>query len=289
MTKTIITLDSSQIATHMTCNMKWWLAYHENLRLAVEDTEAMDMGSCVHKLLELFYAAIANGETRKQAAERAVTEFRESNYCEKTYNFPKAIEDFIITRFGQYYLWYEGKDFEPIRIKDFTSVELGFSKVLYENDYVMYVYEGRIDIISRHEPERMIWWDHKSQDRASTLYPLKPQFLTYAVATELEYGGVNYFGLQKEMNQNTFRRQLISIPQWMRERWKQQMLRVFQTVHAHIKSGVEYVPMNLNSCAGAFDSNPCQFTYLCETQSKEMREQLKQFKYKKVQPWRPWE
>lgn len=289
--KLIITLDASQIHEFMTCEQRWHYGYVENLRLADMQTEAMDKGTLVHKLLETYYfykAEDCDGLTQMQLGEKTVEAFKVNNYTGRA-GFPKDTENFLINRFIAYLMYYSGnRDLEPITNNGVPGVELGFSKILFEDENVVYIVEGKIDLIHV-VGENLAWTDHKSQDRLNNLYNFKPQFLTYAWATGYDYGGINYFGMQKEVKDYTFRRTFVHYPRWMRERWEGKMLKVFRQVE-HMKRdptccGIE---MNLNSCAGAFESHPCPFTQLCETENDEMRENIKAFKYKKVEKWSPW-
>src|SRR6267143_4227287 len=55
MNKFNLILDASQIYEYQTCPLKWYYNYKENLRLGISDTTAMDKGTLIHNLLELYY------------------------------------------------------------------------------------------------------------------------------------------------------------------------------------------------------------------------------------------
>ena len=62
------------------------------------------------------------------------------------------------------------------------------------------------------------------------------------------------------------------------------MLEVFYEV-----SGEKRFKRNRGACAGSFDSNPCQFTKICETEDKEMQNNIIANNYVKAEKvWRPW-
>lgn len=294
--KFTLALDASQFKQYMTCSQSWYYSYQENLRLQTTDTEAMDKGTLVHNLMDIYYNLIAQSPNcnKNDAAEGAIEFFKKSKVVESM-GFPQDTEKFIVARFAQYLFFYGNNDFTPILAGGVPSVELGFSKILYENDDVCFIVEGRIDLIAR-LGDQLVFIDHKTESQAGDLYSYKPQFRTYAWATGLKYGGVNYFGMQKEVGAKTFRRQIIEFPEHIVEEWRLKMLSIFWEISISFQDkdlcdtkNIEYkYRRNLASCAGPYEKHPCQFTHLCETKDNEMRENIKQFKYKVSEPWQPW-
>lgn len=298
MTKFTLTLDASQINEFQTCNLAWWYTYKENLRLAGANTEAMDKGTLIHNLCDLYYSyrwLDPNGNKLLQADE-AVRFFKET--CTTQSLFPEdknnELERFITDRFALYVTRYMFNDFVLPNTKT-SPVELGFSKLLYEDEYVRFIVEGRIDLVTVILGDKLCFVDHKTQGRDTTMYQYRPQFKTYAWATGYEYGLINYIGLQKEpvKNGGSFKRQLINFPKWMIDEWEQKLLKIFWNITAILnnpnidaeKTIYEY--RNDSACEGQY-GHPCAFTSLCETGDWNMKQSLKQFKYNKVDSWSPW-
>lgn len=292
--KYTLTLDASAINAYGKCPLMWAYINRENLALAAADTEAMDKGTLVHQILEIYYKLRAKypNENRMVLTGRTIDIFRRHEFTTKM-GFPKDMETFITKRFTQYIMWWEDRDLIPAMNNGIPGVELGFSKVLYEDDKVLFVVEGKIDLVNQINHDAIAITDHKSQDRESHYYNFRPQMLTYAWAAEADYAILNYFGLQKELTKNSFRRDTMHIPLWMRQRWEFFMLTIFQEIAAkdHLWRNTENefkFERNLTSCAGPFETHPCQYTKLCEISSDEMRAQVKHFAYKKREEWRPW-
>lgn len=282
--KTIITLDASRMSTHTSCGMKYNLLYNENLNLAGRDEpDYFTHGTAMHKLLEFYYGTFGNFAERTQGAILAfnnwLNESKEISLDAEAYNF-------ITMRFLQYCAFYQHKDFIPLKSADGkVSTEVGFSKLLYEDAELIYIVEGRIDLIANFFTQQghAFLVDHKTQSKETTHYQYTPQFLTYAWATNLRQMVINYIGFQKNPpKEGFFRRQLLTFPEHIITEWEFQMLRIFNSERDQRKFGYN---KNRFECGAGWSQ--CQFTKICDTQS-EMRESIIKNYYKTVPAWRPW-
>ena len=293
--KTVLVLDSSQINEAIKCHHMWALNYREHLSNATNVTTALDEGTLMHALLDVYYTLIATGGPRLNiytAAQAAVVALTADRTFE-AYLKDKSADrwEFLVQRFMQYVARYSSNDFQPIINKGRPSVEVGFSKVLFEDSKRLFIVEGRIDLISTINGERL-WMDHKTQSTQGNLYKYKSQFLTYAWATGYKYGIINYIRLHaKYDDRHTLVRETIQFPQHLILRWEERMLHLFFELAKVIESSngdSEHFKREPGACAGAFEKSPCQYTQICETESAEMREQIKKFHYIKRTPWSPW-
>lgn len=277
----IITLHSSGIKAYLQCPHRWKLGFHESLRLTGGKRLALDKGTCMHKLLELYYinrldksprdAGIAAMETYLTLPERDL--IREHQYD-------------ITVRFGQYIMKYGTDDFQPIKLNGIPSTEVGFTHVFYEDETCKYILEGKFDLFS-YIGKDLVFADHKTQGRYSELYQWIPQFLTYAMVSGLKKMVINYVGFQKEVTDRTLRRSLVTFPDWKINNWRLKVLNIFQEIHRRLDYLEQHpnIPQiftqNESSCGGAFDAFHCQFTHLCEIdQNNQMLvNNIKKFKY----------
>lgn len=295
--KKIIALDSSQLNQYMKCPLSWAYAYRENLMLTGAARDALDRGSIMHLYLDAFYKIKdyhqSDMNNRLSAANSICFKVRETALRE----FPDMAEGlpFIEKRFIEYVTYYTNRDLTPLVNAGVTACELGFSKPLYEDDEYLFLVEGKIDLLHIDQNSKeMIVVDHKTQSRVNNLYDYRPQVLTYCWAAKCNYFMYNYVGLQEDKNgallknDNLFRRSVISVPDWMLTRWENHMLEIFWEITSVETMKDTNIHKNLGSCAGAFDSSPCQFHYLCETKDDNMRQHLKAFKYEVRPTWEPW-
>lgn len=303
MPKFNLTLDSSQIYEFQTCPLKWYYKYKENLRLSnLAQKIAADKGTLVHHLSELYYtqrALLPNGNALLQLND-AIETFKTTKVTKDL--FPDddgTLESFICQRFALYVQRYLNEDFQvQVGANGDAGVEIGFSNLLFENDEVRFVLEGRLDLLIKLANGELAWVDHKTQEKTSDLYSYKTQFRTYALATGFNYGIINYIGMQQDKNNELlrnnklFRRSLIHFPKEMIQEWKFKIITIFEKIYTGLTNENPekyfYESKNESACAGAFDSWPCEYSAICEEFNWDFKNKVKDFKYTKVKPWSPW-
>src|SRR6266478_354694 len=148
--KYVLALDASQIKSFDgECQLMWAYLYRENLRLAGADTSAMDKGTIIHFLLEQYYKIKAKNKNilDREAAQASIEIFQNhiKELPEASFGFDKDLINFLCQRFIQYVYNYAGRDLVPAinKFNNEVGVELGFSKVLYEDENVLFLLEGR--------------------------------------------------------------------------------------------------------------------------------------------------
>lgn len=216
--KTTLTLDASQISTYLKCPLMWYYAYHERLQLSSLKTEALDKGTLVHELLAIYYNLKDSSPCARDEAIETFKAIHGDIYHEL---------EFMCNRFALYTERWKNSDFKVLTNNGIPGVEIGFSKLLYENDAVRFIVEGRIDLLSTIQGIPC-FVDHKTQSKVNYLYHYTPQFKTYAWATGYRYGIINYFGLQQKYEEGkTFRQDLVSFNEDMILDWEKRLKRVF--------------------------------------------------------------
>lgn len=293
MNKTIISLDSWQIKAFETCPESFSLAFRENLRkIWIADTKRYtDKGTLVHSILGIYYTLRAlDPKTDRLKHGTATISLVKKNKLVQKAGFDADFEKFVIERFQQYLFTYMNGDFVPTFKNGVVGVEVPFAVKLYEDKYVIFILEGRIDLIGKYAGFGPLFVDHKTQDKISNYYPRKTQFLCYSLATGLEHGMINYFGLQKDLkNGISLRQKLIHIPRSFVETYKEYLIKkVFMPLFFAMKSNKGF-EQRWNSCSGNNENSPCQYTMICEAGSNPETQVLikKQF-YEKVASWSPW-
>lgn len=291
-----LALDSSQISEYMTCPLKWFYRYNQNLVFDTKQKVAPDKGTLVHNLLDIYYTmrSLDPDGNKLLQANAAIDMFKKSGSVKILFPTDNGeIEEFICKRFILYVQRWLNSDF----IVPKGGVELGFSHLLFENDDNRFILEGRIDLINTIQGNNC-FTDHKTQERTSYLYHYNTQFKTYALATGYEYGIINYFGMQKDDNNKLlhdnklFRQDLIHFDKWMIDEWKDKVIGIFFKIYNVLKQDANkevafYELKNDAACSGAFGANPCVFCNICES-PWAFKEQMKQMKYNIGEPWRPW-
>src|SRR5206468_5908043 len=168
--KFILELDSSQLEEIMICPLSWFYKYYENLRSNMSRRKtAMNKGTIIHKLLEVFYKEMGKGTSRYKAAKFAQAKMTAEGWVGE-YGLQEDAQ-FLKERFFNYVTHYDERDLELVKNeKGEAAAEIGFSKVLYEDDKCIYIVSGRFDGITQISVGRA-WVDHKTQAKEMDLYP----------------------------------------------------------------------------------------------------------------------
>lgn len=295
----IITLDASQISQFLFCPVSWKFKNQDLLNIVGANEKALSMGTVMHDLLDRFYKKRAASAPYEKAAQEAAQEFldglnKDPDNWKKIPQLGTADVEFVIKRFMMYVFHYagSGRDFKIATTPDGKpGVELGFAREFRSGktargEKYVFIVEGRIDLLVELEMFNGVlgFVDHKTYSRERNLYDYTIQFLTYAWAARARYGIINNIGMQKDGGGDKwFKRDPIKFEPFMLHRWEKQVERVFYS----ILSG--RIEENLKSCAGAFDSNPCQYTKICETESVQLRNNIIKTNYVTGESkWRPW-
>lgn len=189
----------------------------------------------------------------------------------------------IAGRLMQYFRKYRNENLKIL------AVEQGFSKVIYEDNNVYFVYEGRPDLVVDFGGGVGIGpVDHKSESRRSDIYEFNNQFLGYCWATGTKLGMVNYIGLQKEGNEgkkdDVLRRTTFNFTPHQIEKWQNDTIKWFFRAMRTIVSKT-YLP-SLN-CEGKY--GVCRFKEVCEQHNDRTKQRIidRSFKYReeKYKSW----
>lgn len=192
---------------------------------------------------------------------------------------------FMSTKWVQFYAWdkFAGQYYKPI------GTETGFSKVLYEDEDVIFVYEGRIDLIVHVEPAEInSWVDYKTQGREAAIYKNRNQFMGYSWALNTNIGFILVFGMQKE-KEEAFAYRTVCHSDTQIATWRTETIRCFREVLLKSAFGKSQFSMSKANCdAGMYGW--CQFVKLCDNASAppEVQAGLKRMFYKERE-WKPWE
>lgn len=301
--KTIIELDSSKIKLFLECPEKYNLAYEQNLRKTWITPrfkkDYSSQGTYVHALFDVFYnfRALNPSKNSFEHYTASIELFKKMKFAVKL-GLDADFEKLVRERFLQYTIQNSMGDYAPIVRNGIPATEVKFSVKLYEDDNVIFVLIGRIDLLCTiGEPHQHLkaFIDHKTQERKSTVYEWKPQTLCYALATGFNYGGFNYFGLQKEFKTDeTLHRDFFFIPDWKIESWKTYIIEnVFWKIAMRridqMQFGKQYAwHQNLFACGGPDEKRTCEYAAICNENNPERQAIIKKYHFEPVTPWSPW-
>lgn len=272
--KITLSLDSQALTSYQQCPKHYWFAHRMHLE-SLDKGKALNFGTIVHELFDFVNKGILQGESvgslifpafdaQKEALDKLPTE-------EKT---------FLMKRFVEYFSHWK---IEDSRYK-LISAEDGFSKVIFENDHVLFVYEGRIDALYYNTRENCyVWRDYKTSSGRS-IYTHNNQFLgyTWALGDRTSRGEIDYIGKQATKTERTFQREIVKFHESQIERWVERTKRTF----FQILNDIEFHE-NQSACDTKF--GVCIFHKLCE-RDPAIHPQMIQISYKvREKQWSAWE
>lgn len=293
----VLALDSHLLSYFQACPMKFWLIYAEHLRTKKEK-KAYDIGTLIHEALRRVNRAKLHKRFKFTDVQLLEIGYRCLRRSKVLWIFngngrkdeAKSKENllFHISKFTEFYAWRKGQErfFRPV------GREVGFSKILYEDKYVIFIYEGRIDEIIRVENETkrnsfLSWVDYKTQSRDYSIYTNRNQFIGYSWAIGTNMGFICYYGLQKE-KQDPHKYKTIFHSSGLIRQWRRDTIHTYREIVARVPFGIKEFPRCRHACdASAFGT--CQFVPLCDNEwaGCEVQNGIKRQLYK-IEEWKPW-
>lgn len=198
--KTVIRITPSSVDEFQKCPRSYYYSYVKGIE-PIARREKLDKGSFVHMVLEAYYKEIRAGAARQKAYNEArgfALDIGPKSYLEQ------EDQDIVLSRFEQYHITYLNDGWIPLYIEE------PFSKVIYEDETLVVLLEGKIDLVIKEERTGEIYViDHKSGDKSFTPTPLSNQFEAYCIGLGVQSVMKNFFGFQKDPAL-AFKRSLLS-------------------------------------------------------------------------------
>lgn len=292
MAKKVIVADSQILNTVMSCGRKTKLEFKLNLR-PHKKAMALEKGDLIHRMLHpYYYGRIANpkphhlmvGDNPHPYAKFIGMPFKElvDTCCEigRLASFDMDLEpeyrNECIKQFREYAFHFAGDGWISL------EVEQPFSRTLYEDEQLIILYEGIVDLMADGPLGRIVV-DHKSASRRENPSDLSNQFMGYCWALDSARLIVNRIGFQKTLSAGErFQRIVMNYPEGRINEWQYWAVYWLKVYAFYAENDVW--PPNYTSCD---KYSGCIFQQIC-TRIPEAREYTMQTKYKIVEPWSPY-
>lgn len=273
--KFTLTLNSHSLSTFQNCEEAYRLREVEHLELDAE-YYPFTRGALISKILELWYLA----KQKKYNLEKLERlEMRLFKSVARNKSLKNGDGMALGSRLMQYFEKYRNESY------DILGVEKGFSKILYEDSHVLFIYEGRPDLIVNFGKNYGIGpVDHKSESRRFDLYAFQNQFMGYCWALETTLGMINYIGLQTDSKDGeVLRRSTFNFTQAQIDQWKNDTIKWYSRV---MRSIVSKSYTRSWRCEGKYSL--CPYTQICEQPNQNTKLiKIRDF-YKVVEPHKSW-
>lgn len=273
--KRTLSIDSQILSTIQSCARKTLYNFIMHVQ-PQEKAEALEKGSLMHAMLEIYYGLLGNcGNREKSDVWQPVLAanlippdtgnkddiIRYAVTCgqflagKTELPFEEAEE--AIYQFTEYAKHFYNDEWKPLAVE-----EVG-SRLLYEDDNVRFIYNFKIDLIAQ-KGNLIAPFDHKTGSRRQNPSSLSNQFIGYAFGIDSQHVIVNKIGFQKTLKPSErFNRYILTIDKDRVEEWIDNTIFWCFTLLNHIDNQIW--PMNLTSCD---KYSGCIYSSLCEANPK---------------------
>lgn len=249
--KRVVAIDSQIIDNMESCYYKWYLYSLCNWRPR-HKSKAFGKGTFVHEALRHYYLAKIAGEDWNNCVKIAM---EKANAFIPEINAP--LEEIIDAQraIGEYFFHYKAENWKPL------AVEETFSYTMYEDDDLIILYEGIIDLRVQTPDFEDLPVDHKTTSRNDQIHPLSNQFIGYCRARQVKRMTINRIGFQKSLPlSEKMTRHIKSYSTGQQEEWAEDVIHTVKMGILHHDLGM--FPRNFTSCDGKYGH--CMFTNICE-------------------------
>ena len=270
--KMIIVVDSQKLSMIQNCACKYDYVFNKNL-VPIEQAFAIERGSLIHHMLETYHIllkyksrwSLSTPENPKAAwTLRDVIKccIRVGEYAALRMSIQIEEVEEAVNTFVEYINFWHDKDKYEI-----LAVERVGSKILYEDEELVIIYETKIDLITRSPGLDILPWDTKTYSRRSPINTLDNQFIGYCWMLDTRNIIVNKVGFQKTLPPDKkYYREMLSYPKQVIDSWA--VNAVWWIRHLLALQNSNEWPQNFTSCV-KFNKD-CQFMEVCK-QPQELR------------------
>lgn len=259
----IIAISASSADDVQGCEKKYELHSIRRLGTPGGDFDSLAKGSVIHKILCYHYKLVKDGKRISKDNEEPRYEkipyneiiLETSNYIRWLFaegKFPDIETMELILRSYQEYAVYWANDNWEI-----LEVEAPFTKVIFEDDEVIILIEGIVDLVVKNIAGEIYPVDHKS---GRTPVFLNNQNLCYCAGLNSHHIVINKFGTQKTKGPaDKFHRDPYSYPQTLIDEWVQDTIYWCKSI-LRMKEA-DYFPRRRSYCRTQYGD--CHFLRYC--------------------------
>ncbi len=309
-----VILDATMLSSLMSCPRLLDLRFNHHLVSIDGKSNSLEVGSIIHKVLEIFYRQVAEGISRKDAIGNGliagqlyangcpgcagILEFEKDEKgepiplpCKHQPNEYPGVQNTPIEnqskpkRTGikwaletceQYFDFYKNDSWVPI------ETEATKGEILYEDDEIVVLWKAKFDLIMDTDvgirPA-----DHKTASQNRPSISTNNQFIGQCILMKTRSMIVNKIGLQTSLKpEDKFKREVMSYSSDRISEWQEQILPYYAYQYlAYHESG--YYPPNFTHCENKYGS--CQFYRDVCTADRNMRETELKNNFVVVEKW----
>lgn len=291
-----LALDATIFSTLMSCARLTDFRFNHNLQSIGGKTVPMEMGSIVHKFLEIYYKSIVHGLVKSRAVELGLAAAQlyiigcptcndpEPRACgHQKGEYPGAQNSspddtkLAIDTCLEYAEFYRHEQWTPI------DVERVKGEVIYEDDEVRILWKAKFDLTV--DTNNGIYpVDHKTMKQRRDTLTLNNQFMGQCVLEKTRQMIVNKIGFQTSLKPaEKFLRPVVSYSLDRLMEWSNEIVPFYSKLMLTYAEG-GYWPPNFTHCENKYGF--CAFKSVCEA-PRHLREDELRINFFKGDTWDP--
>lgn len=306
-----IIMDATTLSSLMSCARLHDLRFNHQLGSAKGRSNSLEIGSLIHKVLEVFYDHMIKGYPRTTAIGNALasgqlfvigcphcTDFippdddpdarpqckHDPNDYPGVHNTPEASEGFTVGwRFAletceKYFDFYKNDSFIPLAAEEVKG------EVIYEDDEIRVLWKAKFDLIIDTNQIGIVSMDHKTFKQRREKTTLSNQFMGQCLLLKARNVIVNKIGLQTTLKiDDRLTREVVSYSADRLDEWQNDIIPYYAYKYLQFNES-DYWPPNYTHCDTMY--GPCAFKQVCEA-NRNMRADVLRNDYVKLPLWDP--
>lgn len=277
-TKKNVIYDATVLSTLMSCPRYTDFRFNLNLVPIKGKSRSLEMGSIVHKVLEVYYDHIIKHFPRQMAIDNALIAGQEyADNPDEVVNLSKEDKQLALKTCEEYFEYYKSDHWIPL------EVEVVKGEVIYEDDEIRVLWKAKFDeIVDTNQGIFPV--DHKSYSQRRDTLTLNNQFIGQCILAKTRMMFVNKIGFQTSLKASEkFLRVPINYSLDRLNEWKDEIVPYYAKLHLmYQESG--YYPPNFTHCENKWGF--CMYKDVCES-NRNMREEVLRNEFKISEIWDP--
>lgn len=300
-----ISMDATVLSSLMSCARYHDIRFNHRLVSKKGKSNSLEMGSLVHKVLEVYYKHMINGFKRDVAIGQSLAAGQLyiigcpgcANHVDDTpppcgheageypgVSSPEKNEgtvtgwSFALDTCQQYFDFYKNDSFIPLAAEEVRG------KVLYEDDDIRVLWKAKFDLIIDNSQIGIMSTDHKSFKQSRHKSTLSSQFTGQCLLLDSRNVMVNKIGLQTSLKiEERLTRELVSFSKFRLDEWKNEILPYYAYKYIQFTE-TGYWPPDWTHCDTMY--GPCMYKEVCQA-DPNMREEMLRKDFRLAPVWDP--